>query len=55
MRLLELLTQANGVSGNEEAVCEIIKNEIKDYVDEIKIDGLGNLIAHKCGNGKQMK
>ena len=54
MRLLELLTQANGVSGNEEAVCEIIKNEIKDYVDEIKIDVLGNLIAHKCGNGKKL-
>ena len=35
MKLLELLTQTNGVSGNEEAVCEIIKTEIKDYVDEI--------------------
>lgn len=54
MKLLELLTQTNGVSGNEEAVCEIIKTEIKDYVDEIKTDSLGNLIAHKIGSGKKL-
>ena len=54
MDLLKLLTQANGISGNEEAVCEIIRTEIKDYVDEIDYDGLGNIIAHKKGNGKKL-
>lgn len=54
MKLLELLTQTNSVSGNEEAVCEIIRNEIEAYVDEISTDGLGNLIAHKKGNGKKL-
>lgn len=54
MKLLELLTQTNGVSGNEESVCEIIRNEIKDYADEIYTDSLGNLIVHKKGNGKKL-
>lgn len=54
MKLLELLTQTNGVSGNEESVCEIIKNETKDFADEIYTDNLGNLIVHKKGNGKKL-
>ena len=31
-----------------------IEEEIKDYVDEIRIDDLGNLIARKKGNGKKI-
>lgn len=49
MRLLEKLINIFGVSGYEQSVREIIKNEIKDYVDEISVDKLGNLIAHKKG------
>lgn len=47
--LLEKLTEACSVSGNEKEVREIIKEEIKDFVDEIKTDRLGNLIAIKKG------
>ncbi len=54
MELLKKLTQITGPSGNEERVCDFIENEIKDYVDEIYRDNLGNLIAHKCGNGKKV-
>ena len=54
MKLLELLAQTNGVSGNEESVCEIIKKETKDFADEIYTDNLGNLIVHKKGNGKKL-
>lgn len=43
-----------GVSGNEEEIREVIKNEIKGKVDEIKVDALGNLIAVKKGNGKKI-
>lgn len=43
-----------GPSGNEELIMECIKEEIKDYVDEIQVDTLGNLIAHKKGNGKKV-
>ena len=38
-----------GVSGNERNIRDLIKKEIKPYVDEIKIDNLGNLIARKKG------
>ncbi len=54
MELLKKLTQITGPSGNEEAVCEFIENEIKDYVDEIYRDNLGNLIAHKKGSGARV-
>lgn len=47
--LLKELTDLNGISGNEDAVRNFIKDEIKDYVDEIKVDRLGNLIAIKHG------
>lgn len=47
MELLKKLTQCNSVSGNENTICELIENEIKPYVDEIRVDALGNLIAHK--------
>ncbi len=48
--LLKRLTEASGISGNEKEVRDIIYNEIKDYVDEIKVDRIGNLIFHKKGN-----
>lgn len=47
--LLKVLTEASGVSGNEKEVRDIIISEIKDHVDHIKIDRLGNLIAFKAG------
>ncbi|WIV10946.1 M42 family metallopeptidase [Proteiniborus sp. MB09-C3] len=47
--LLKRLTEARGISGNEKEVREIIINEIKDYVDDIKVDKIGNIIAYKKG------
>jgi endoglucanase len=47
--LLEKLISTFGVSGNEEAVRNVIMEEIKNYVDEVFVDKLGNLIAHKKG------
>lgn len=52
--LLKKLVNAFSPSGDEKIVAEIIKDEIKDYVDEIKIDALGNLIARKKGNGSKI-
>lgn len=48
--LLKQLTEASGVSGNENEVRSLIIDEIKDYVDELMVDSLGNIIAHKKGN-----
>ncbi|TCO71791.1 M42 family metallopeptidase [Marinisporobacter balticus] len=47
--LLKKLTQLHGVSGNEKDVCAFILKEIKPFVDDIKIDPLGNLIVIKRG------
>ena len=54
MDLLEKLTQITSPSGNEGAICDFIENEIKDYVDEVYRDNLGNLIAHKKGDGARV-
>lgn len=47
--LLEKLTTACGVSGGEEEVRKLIIEEIKDFVDELSVDRLGNIIAVKKG------
>jgi len=52
--LLKRLLETFGPSGNEEAIREVIREEIKGYADEIKVDALGNLIAVKKGNGKKI-
>lgn len=53
--LLKKLTEASGVSGNEHEVRNIIIEEIENYVDNIKIDRLGNIIAFKDGKNKNKK
>ena len=47
--LLKKLAEAHGVSGYEGEIREIVEAEIKPYVDEIRTDGLGNLIATRKG------
>lgn len=49
--LIKELSEAFGVSGHEEEVRGIILREIKDRVDECKVDGVGNVIAVKRGTG----
>ncbi len=48
--LLRKLVESPSVSGSEGGVRELIKKEIEPYVDEIRIDRIGNLIAKK-GSG----
>ncbi|MCT4605706.1 MAG: M42 family metallopeptidase [Marinisporobacter sp.] len=52
--LLKRLTEEYGPSGNEEKIRDLIQAEIKNHVDEIKIDKMGNLIAIKKGSGKRV-
>lgn len=52
--LLKNLTDIYAPSSNEGRIREFIKNEIKEYVDEIEVDSLGNLIARKKGSGKRI-
>ncbi len=51
IELLKRLSETNGQSGNEKEVREIIRSEIKPYVDELYIDKFGNLIARHKGKG----
>lgn len=50
--LLEELSNAIGVSGEETAVRKIILDAIQDHVTDIHIDSIGNLTALKKGTGK---
>jgi endoglucanase len=47
--LLKKLAEAHGVSGYEGEIREIVKAELEGYVDELRTDKLGNLIATKRG------
>jgi putative aminopeptidase FrvX len=49
--LLRELSNARGVSGNEEDVREIILGAVRDRVDEHRVDALGNLICLKRSRG----
>ena len=52
LSLLKKLCTANGISGDEFAIKQIILDEIKDYATEISTDNLGNLIVFKKGRAK---
>lgn len=52
--IIEKLVSTNSPSGREEKIREIIIELIKDYVDDYKVDPLGNLIAHKSGDGAKI-
>ena len=50
--LLKKVLAPIGPSGLEGPVADVIREEIKDYVDTIEVDALGNLIATKLGKGE---
>jgi endoglucanase len=54
VELLKRLMFTQGVSGREDKICEVIKKEVEPYCDEVTVDAVGNLIAHKKGNGKKI-
>lgn len=54
IKLLEKLSNAIGVSGDESAIREIVLEEIKSVSDDIKIDVMGNILATKRGKGNDL-
>lgn len=52
--LIKRVTEAFGPSGAEDSIREVLRKEVEPYVDEIRVDALGNLIAHKKGAGKKV-
>lgn len=47
--ILKILSELDGVSGNEKNVREFIIDQIKTFADEISVDTMGNIIALKRG------
>lgn len=54
IELIEKLCCAAGPSGHEGDVRNIVKGIIKPLSDEIIVDRMGNIIAHKKGNGPRV-
>ncbi|MGQ9908764.1 MAG: M42 family metallopeptidase [Candidatus Flexifilum sp.] len=51
--MLRELSEAAGISGQEDAVRKIVLNAIKGHVDSIRIDPLGSVTAIKRGTGER--
>lgn len=49
--LLQQLTEANGVAGDEREIRLLVRDLIDSHVDEWRVDAMGNLIATKRGTG----
>ena len=53
-KLLKKLSETYGPSGREEQIARVIRDEVKDYVDEVYTDNMGNLYAVKKGSGAKI-
>ena len=51
MELLKRLCEVAGIPGYEVEVRKIVEEELKGHVDSVATDALGNVIAHKSGEG----
>lgn len=52
LALLERLSNAVGVSGCEDEIRDIVIESIKPYVDEYRVDAMGNVLAVKHASGE---
>jgi endoglucanase len=52
LRLLERLTNACAVSGEEDEVRAIVLEQIRPLVEEARVDALGNVLATRPGKGE---
>ena len=53
--LLKRLSQTPGISGREERVRALVKEELENLADEVKVDAIGNVIAFKKGKSGSKK
>jgi putative aminopeptidase FrvX len=52
VRLLERLSNACAISGDEGEVRKIVLSEVKPYASDVKVDALGNVLVTKHGTGE---
>lgn len=50
--LIRKLVETYGPSGAEEQIRDVIRAEVEPLVDDIRVDAMGSLIAHKEGSGE---
>ena len=51
--ILQELSDAIGISGNEDAVRKVVADAVRDHVDELRTDTIGNLFAVKKARAAQ--
>ncbi|MHC1578858.1 MAG: M42 family metallopeptidase [Dehalococcoidia bacterium] len=54
MELVKRLSETPGIPGREDAIRVIVREVLTDYVDDMSVDRLGNVIAHKNGTGPKV-
>lgn len=54
VKLFRAFAEAAGVSGAEQRTAALVKELAAPYVDEIRIDTVGNVICRKAGSGKKL-
>jgi putative aminopeptidase FrvX len=54
LALLKHLSEVAGIPGWEDRVRDLVQKELKGLVDDVRVDALGNVIAHKKGKGKRV-
>ncbi len=52
--MMKKLMETDGISGDESEVRDLIMKEIRKHVDEVTVDSIGNLIAHKKGDAPRV-
>ena len=52
LALLEKLTNANAVSGDEHEVRQIVLEEVRLLADDVQVDAMGNVLVTKFGRGE---
>jgi endoglucanase len=52
--LFRKLVTTPGISGREERIRAVVKQEIEPLVDEVRVDRMGNLIATRSGSGPRV-
>lgn len=55
MELLKKLSQTPGISGREERIRALVKEELTNLADEVRVDAMGNVIALKKGKSGSKK
>lgn len=53
-QLLAALANATGISGHETAAARVVASELAPFVDEIRIDTMGNVVGVRHGQGPRV-